>query len=102
MHFTWSVPGIHPAFEGHNAYHNVVAGFNQTIFFIPVPAIIYLIALGFIGMHLYHGAWSMFQTFGLNNKSYSPLWRLLAIALAIIIPAGFALVPLAVIFGFVS
>ena len=99
LHITFGVPGIHPSFEGHDAYHNVVAGF-QSYFYI--PAIIYILALVVVGMHLFHGTWSMFQTLGLNNKTYSRMIRILAWAMAILIPVGFALVPLAVMFGIVS
>jgi succinate dehydrogenase / fumarate reductase cytochrome b subunit len=44
----------------------------------------------------------MWQTLGLNNKAYTGLWRGLAWLLALGIPIGFALVPIAVIFGMVS
>ena len=99
LHITFGVAGIHPSFEGHDAYHNVVSGF-QSYFFI--PAIIYILAMVVVGMHLFHGTWSMFQTLGLNNKTYSGMIRILAWVLAILIPVGFALVPLAVMFGIVS
>jgi succinate dehydrogenase / fumarate reductase, cytochrome b subunit len=99
LHITFGVPGVHPDFIWDDAYHNLVTAF-QSYFYI--PAIIYLIAMVALGFHLYHGTWSMFQTLGLNNKTYSQPIRLLALALAIIIPAGFATVPLGVMFGLIS
>ena len=96
MHFTFGTPVIHPNFDGHDAYSNVVIGFQSYAY---VPAIIYLLALVPLAFHLYHGTWSMFQTLGLNNKTYSGILRGLAWIVAIVISVGFALVPLAVIFG---
>lgn len=94
-HFTWgSLPG---QFVRGDAYGNLVAGFQN-----PVNSILYLIALVAVGMHLYHGTWSMFQTLGINNKDYDRSLRGLALALGVLIPVGFALVPIAVMFRFIS
>ena len=99
MHFTWGVPGIHPDFSQTDVYHNLVAGFRSYGY---LPAIFYLVAMGALGFHLYHGVWSMFQTLGLNNKTYTGLLRLLAWLVAIVVTAGFSIVPLAVIVGIVA
>jgi succinate dehydrogenase / fumarate reductase cytochrome b subunit len=99
MHFTWGVPGVHPDFRWDDAYHNLVAGFKSYFY---LPAIFYLVAMVALGFHLYHGAWSMFQTLGLNNHTYTQPLRLLSLALAIIIAGGFALIPLAIMFGIIS
>lgn len=99
LHFTLGAPGIHPNFKSHNAYHNVVIGF-QSPFYIPVA--IYMIALVALAFHLYHGTWSMFQTIGLNNKTYDSGIRILAWAVAILIPLGFATVPLGVLLGILT
>lgn len=99
MHFTFGTPVIHPDFDGHDAYSNVVIGFQSYGY---IPAIIYLMALVPLAFHLFHGVWSMFQTLGLNNKTYTGMLRGLAWLIAIVIPAGFALVPLAVIFGILT
>jgi succinate dehydrogenase / fumarate reductase cytochrome b subunit len=99
LHITFGTAGIHPDFKAHDAYHNVIVGFQSYAY---VPAILYLIALVAVGLHLYHGAWSMFQTLGLNNKSYTIVWRGLAWLLALGIPIGFAIVPIAVMLGIIS
>jgi succinate dehydrogenase / fumarate reductase cytochrome b subunit len=99
MHFTWGIPGVHPDFRPGDAYHNLVVGF-QSYFFL--PAIFYLIAMVVLAFHLYHGTWSLFQTLGLNNKNYSRTLRALSWFLAIVVPGGFSIVPLAVILGIVS
>jgi succinate dehydrogenase / fumarate reductase cytochrome b subunit len=98
MHITWGVPGIHPDFRWDDAYHNVVAGFQSYGY---LPAIFYLLAMVALGFHLYHGTWSMFQTLGLNNQTYSQPLRALSLILALVISIGFSVVPLAVMFGMV-
>lgn len=103
LHFT--IGTVHPQFqtitgaEGlvhPNAYHNVVSGFEN-----PVNVIIYLVAVAALGMHLYHGVWSLFQTLGMNRPHLNGLFRGLATLSGIGLFLGFAVVPLAVLFGFV-
>ncbi|MCB0155895.1 MAG: hypothetical protein KDF65_13940, partial [Anaerolineae bacterium] len=89
----------HPNFIPGDAYHNLVAGF-QSYFYL--TTVIYFIAVIALGLHLYHGTWSMFQTLGLNNRTYTQSIRLIATGLAIVVPVGFAVVPIAVILGIVS
>ncbi len=97
MHLTWGVSGVNSAFVPGDPYQNVISGFQS----IPT-VIVYLLALVALGLHLYHGTWSMFQTLGFNNRNYDRPVRWLSLALALIVPIGFATVPLAVVFGFVS
>jgi succinate dehydrogenase / fumarate reductase cytochrome b subunit len=99
MHLTWGIPGVHNNFVWEDAYHNLVTGL-QSYFYL--PAIIYVLAMVALGFHLYHGTWSLFQTLGLNNKTYTKLIQGLALILAIVIPAGFISIPLAVIVGIIS
>ena len=97
--FTWGIPGIHPDFIPGDAYHNLVVGFQSYYY---LTTVIYFLAVIALGLHLYHGTWSMFQTLGLNNKTYSQLIRLAATGLAIVVSVGFVIVPIAVILGIVS
>jgi succinate dehydrogenase / fumarate reductase, cytochrome b subunit len=99
MHFTWGVPGIHPDFSQTDVYRNVVVGLQSYGY---LPAIFYLLAMAALGFHLYHGTASLFQTLGLSSQSHPQPLRALSLCLAIIVAVGFALVPLAVIFGFIS
>ncbi|RME76840.1 MAG: succinate dehydrogenase [Chloroflexi bacterium] len=96
-HFTWGLSAVHPDFRPTDPYHNVIVGFQNRL-----ATGIYLIGLVALALHLYHGTWSMFQTVGLNNKSYDKLLRGLAWLVAIIIPLGFVTVPLGVILGILS
>ncbi|MGL4647806.1 MAG: succinate dehydrogenase cytochrome b subunit, partial [Caldilineaceae bacterium] len=97
MQFTWGVSAVLPSFDRENPYANMIAGFS----FWP-NVVFYLIALAFLGLHLFHGFWSMFQTLGLNNRSTTRPLHVAAIALAVIVAGGFALVPLAVTFGLLA
>ena len=92
--FTW---GVHPHFIRGDVYHNTVNGFRRIW-----VTIIYLFAMVALGMHLYHGTWSTFQTLGVNRKRWDTGIRGLALGLAVIIPLGFAAVPLAVVFRLVK
>lgn len=93
-HFTWGWLGH---FTRGDAYGNLVAGFQN-----PFNVIFYVVAVAALGFHLFHGTWSMFQTLGFNNRKYDSTLRGLAWALGILIPLGFSVVPLAVLFGFVN
>ena len=55
---------------------------------------IYVGAMMLIGFHVYHGAWSMFQSLGMNNQDRNPMFRLIAAVLAIALFVGFASVPI--------
>ncbi len=99
MHFTWGVAGVHPNFIPSDAYHNLVVGFQSYAY---LPAIFYVVATIALGFHLHHGAWSMFQTLGLNNQTYTQPLRALSLVLALVISVGFAAVPLAVMVGIIK
>lgn len=60
----------------------------------PLYMLIYLLAFIVLGIHLYHGVASVFQTYGLNVAKYSKAIDYLALIYAIVIPVGFALVPI--------
>ncbi len=62
----------------------------------PVYVIIYLVALIALWLHLSHGVWSMFQTTGLNGRTWSPRIKAIAHIFATIIVIGFAAVPVLV------
>jgi succinate dehydrogenase / fumarate reductase cytochrome b subunit len=77
-------------------YHNVVAGFRN-----PLVAVIYIIANLALGLHLFHGLWSMFNSLGLNHRRFNAWRRVFATAFAVIITAGNVSFPLAVLTGLV-
>ncbi|MEQ1745637.1 MAG: succinate dehydrogenase cytochrome b subunit [Saprospiraceae bacterium] len=56
--------------------------------------VFYVVAMMVVGLHLWHGFWSAFQTLGLDHKKYTPVIKWLGAAYAILVPALFALIPL--------
>lgn len=95
MQFTWGVGGT-PYEEG-KAYENLVAGFQ-----VPVISIFYIIAMALLMLHLYHGIWSLFQTLGANHPRYTPMLRIFAKTVAILLFLGFSSIPLGVMTGIIS
>jgi succinate dehydrogenase / fumarate reductase, cytochrome b subunit len=87
---------VNPAFQEGDVYANLLASLQR-----PLIAVFYLVAMAALALHLYHGAWSSLRTLGVAQASASPLKRRAALAVAIIIAAGFAVVPLAVVLGIV-
>jgi succinate dehydrogenase / fumarate reductase cytochrome b subunit len=55
--------------------------------------------MAFLGLHLYHGVWSMFQSVGWNHPKYTPRLRLFALVSTVLIVLGNISIPLAVITG---
>lgn len=95
MQLTWGVGGTE--FERGDAYENVVNGFSN----VPV-ALVYIVANIALGVHIFHGAWSLFQSLGLNNPRFNEWRRYFAIALSAIITIGNVSFPIAVLTGIVS
>lgn len=61
--------------------------------------LIYVLVLIVLGIHLGHGVASVFQTFGLYNEKYSKAIETFSWIYAVVLPLGFALVPLCVFFS---
>ena len=67
----------------------------HNLFKIPAYDIIYLVCFGLLGFHLFHAFYSAFQTLGLNHRLWNPIVRPIALIYAVVIPAGFAIIPIA-------
>ena len=78
---TWG--HFNPDYVRGDPYHNVVASLSN----LPV-AIWYVVANVALAVHIYHGAWSMFQSLGLNSPRWNPLRRTFAKAFAAVILVG--------------
>jgi succinate dehydrogenase / fumarate reductase cytochrome b subunit len=59
----------------------------------PAYSIFYVVALAFLAYHLRHGFQSAFQTLGLRTKSYIKLLDAIAVIFWLLIPLGFASMP---------
>jgi succinate dehydrogenase / fumarate reductase, cytochrome b subunit len=64
-------------------YNNLVYSLQR-----PVVALAYAVANIALAFHLYHGAWSMFQSMGINNPRINKVRRSFAIAFAGLILVG--------------
>lgn len=96
--FTWGLEPAAPDVWEHGAvYANFVATFQR-----PLVTAFYVIAVVLLGVHLYHGAWSMFQSLGINHPKFNAARRVAAIAIAGLITVGFIVPPLAIAFGFLK
>lgn len=95
--FHMTVGSAHSDFVAGDVYHNVVSAFQN-----PVVFGVYALAMVFLGLHLYHGVWSLFQTLGLSHPRFNRFRRPLSAFTALFIAGGFLLVPVAVITGILS
>lgn len=96
LQYTTNSIQVNGAFE--SPYQRVVAGFS--VWWVVV---IYLLALFALGMHLHHGVWSASQTLGLTGTPKARRHaKLTGLAVALIVGVGFALPPLAILFGLVK
>jgi len=54
----------------------------------------YVVAMVLLGFHLHHGFQSAFQSLGLSHKKYTPFIEKIGLLFSIIVPAGFAVIPI--------
>jgi succinate dehydrogenase / fumarate reductase cytochrome b subunit len=77
-------------------YDNVVADFHN-----PIVTIFYAVSLIVLGLHIRHGVWSALQTLGRSNDRREKAINVFAIAFAVVLIAGFLVVPFGVVIGVV-
>jgi succinate dehydrogenase / fumarate reductase cytochrome b subunit len=65
----------------------------------PLYVVFYVVCMVVIGLHLWHGFWSSFQTLGLNHQRYNPLIKAVGYVYSIGVSAGFALIPIWIYFS---
>jgi succinate dehydrogenase / fumarate reductase, cytochrome b subunit len=95
LHLTFGT--VHPNFVPGDAYNNFVVGFQQW----PASAA-YIAAMIPLGLHMYHGFWSMLQTLGANNQKYNRLRRPTALTLSLLVVLINISFPVAVLLGWVT
>ncbi len=78
-------------------YDNVVYGFQNYAI-----SGFYILSMALLCTHLYHGAWSMFQSVGINHPRYTPLLRKFAALMAAVIFIGNVSIPVSVMIGLVK
>ncbi len=60
----------------------------------PIYVVVYVLSMVVIAAHLMHGFQSSFQSLGLNHQKYTPFIKFLGTAYSILIPLGFAIIPI--------
>ena len=67
-HFTTGT--AHPEFVPGDVFRNMVVGFQN-----PFASAFYVLAMLALGLHMYHGFWSMLQTLGLSHPRWNRVRR---------------------------
>lgn len=95
---TWGIQPMAPeVFEKGEVFANFIATFSRA----PVT-LFYVVAMGALAIHLYHGAWSMFQSVGMNHPRFNPWRKGFAVGLAAVVFVGNSIMPIAVLFNWVG
>lgn len=89
MDLTWG--NANPEFVRGDPYNNLVYSLQR-----PAVALVYALANIALAIHLSHGAWSLFQSLGINNPKYNDALHKFAYGFAGIILIGNLSFPIAV------
>jgi succinate dehydrogenase / fumarate reductase cytochrome b subunit len=92
---TWG--WFNPDFERGEVYRNLDASLSR----IPV-ALLYIVANIALGIHLFHGTWSLFQSMGWNNPRFNQWRKGLAAGLATIVVVGNVSFPIMTMAGVIE
>ncbi len=105
LHYTVQVPEINligKDFSGaeyqiecqRDVYKMMINGFSH-----PLVSLFYVLGVGGLCFHISHGAHSLFQSIGINNKYYRSILEKAAAILAIILFIGYISIPVSVLTG---
>jgi len=92
LHLTFGT--VHPSFEPGDIYHNLITGLQ-----IGIAPFFYVLAILALGLHMYHGVWSLMQTVGLSHPRYDRLRYAFAALVAAVVVIGNLSFPIAVMTG---
>lgn len=80
--------------EGYKDLHTVVMKFfSKENELGLVYLIFYVVSMGVLAFHLWHGFASAFQTLGIRHKRYTPIINIVGKAFALLVPLAFAVIP---------
>jgi len=85
-----------PDFARGDVYNNLLLSLQRW----PVW-ILYVVAQLALGFHIYHGAWSLFQSLGIYSPRFNKFRRTFSISLMVVIVGGFLAVPVGVATGII-
>lgn len=75
-------------------YKRVHVAFSETWI-----VVVYMIGLIALALHLLHGFGSAFRTLGMTHKKYTPIIQAFGVLFSILVPLGFAIIPLYIYFN---
>jgi succinate dehydrogenase / fumarate reductase cytochrome b subunit len=97
----FTYPGVSMGDYPYNAqgdvFTNVVNGFS-----VPWVSALYVAAQIMLGLHLYHGSWSLLQTLGWNHPTVNDKRRTAARIIAALVVGGNISIPISVLAGYVN
>lgn len=94
MQITLGVSFLLPGFVHLDPYNNLRLAFSN-----PLWTGFYVVAVVFLGLHLYHGGWALVRTLGVSRPNQHPLKRRLSLVIAVVVAVGFAIIPIAASMG---
>jgi succinate dehydrogenase cytochrome b subunit len=94
LQFTVGVLTPGAEFKEGDVYRNMVGGFS--VWYVSAW---YIFSMLLLGLHIRHGAWSMFQSLGFNHPRHTPVLKKGAAVFAIVIVGGFISIPISVLLG---
>lgn len=95
LHLTTGQAGL--PFEPLNVYDNIVRGFR--IWYVSLA---YMVAVSLVGVHIWHGLWSMLHTLGLDDERYRPTLERISHAVGLLTALGYLSIPVAVLTGLIG
>ncbi len=80
---------VHSHVEMRDLYRLLIEYFAQ-----PLNVFLYIAGMLVIGLHVSHGFWSAFQSFGFNHPKYNKTMRCISLLFALAIASGFSSLPI--------
>lgn len=77
-----------------NLYLPVAEAFSNILY-----VVFYVVCMVVVGLHLWHGFWSAFQTLGVNHPRYTPLIKTIGYIYAVGMAVGFSIIPILMYFA---
>jgi succinate dehydrogenase / fumarate reductase, cytochrome b subunit len=78
--------------------HTTIFAIVAAAFANPLQMFLYIAAVIVVAVHVSHGFWSLFQTFGLNHPKYMPTINTGGLILSLVFGLGFGFLPIYIAF----
>jgi succinate dehydrogenase / fumarate reductase cytochrome b subunit len=92
LHFKWGEMVMYTTADGQNIRDLFIIVYQ--FYANPINVGLYVLVMSFLGFHLSHGAWSGFQSLGLNGRRFTPFVQSIGILFAIVMAIAFIFIPL--------